>query len=145
MTINFLNVPTKGFPLGRNIEHSHLFQTKIIVLNSIAVKDDFEISEFMMSCGHGRLPNRTFLNFTITKHDKCSSFTVFEPCCKGTTHAERESHPEASSTEVYTWTPFHVDMALANSSKNSVRVQIIMRNESFFSQKSIHARRCVSL
>ena len=140
MTVNFHDIPTKCFPFGRNIKHAHLFQTEIIVLNSITVKDDFEVSKFVVGCGHGCLPNGTFLNFTIAEHDKCTSIAAFKPCCKGTTHAKGEPHSKASSTEIDTRTPFHVDVALTNSSKNSVRVQIVMRNEPFFCQESIHAR-----
>ena len=63
---------------------------------------------------------------------------------KCTTHSEGKTHSKASCTEINARTPLHVDMALTNSSKNSIGLQILMRNKSLFGQNCVHTRRCVS-
>ena len=44
MSVNFLDIPSEGTPLCRYVKHAHLSLTEVIVLYSVSVENDIEIS-----------------------------------------------------------------------------------------------------
>ena len=66
MTIDFDHVPTEGLELFVDGLHIHNIFVLTVDLETIPVNDGAQVVQLVVRSSHGRFPNQTFLDFTVT-------------------------------------------------------------------------------